>query len=132
MNPFIPSVTVNGETFQPDPTFTTSAEAIAAVRAGIQPASRAISHLEANRLLDHGYLDMETGYSRLDNGMLYIAALTDMPGVTGAMSIGGLAGMIPIRHTHCGTLETTLARFGKTRLIEPSLGPLNTLAIRAK
>jgi DAPG hydrolase PhiG domain len=28
---------------------------------------------------------METGYSRLDNGMLYIAALTDMPGVTGAM-----------------------------------------------
>jgi DAPG hydrolase PhiG domain len=85
MNPFIPSVTINGETFQPDPTFTTSAEAIAAVRAGIQPASRAISHLEANRLLDHGYLDMETGYSRLDNGMLYIAALTDMPGVTGAM-----------------------------------------------
>jgi hypothetical protein len=26
MNSFIPSVTVNGETFQPDPTFTTSAE----------------------------------------------------------------------------------------------------------
>jgi hypothetical protein len=85
MNTFIPSVTINGETYQPDPTFTTSAEAIAAVRAGIQPSSRAISHLEANRLLDQGYLDMETGYSRLDNGMLYVAALTDMPGVTGAM-----------------------------------------------
>jgi hypothetical protein len=32
MNSFIPSVTVNGKTYQPDPAFTTSAEAIVAVR----------------------------------------------------------------------------------------------------
>ena len=82
---FIPSVTVNGQTYQPDATLVTSQTAIAAARAGLQPAARAITHLEANRLLDAGYLDMETGYARLDNGMMYVAALTDMPDVTGEM-----------------------------------------------
>jgi hypothetical protein len=84
-NPHIPSVVVNGQTYQPDATLTTPETAIAAARAGAQSASRCITHLEANRLLDAGYLEMETGYGRLDNGMLYVAALTDMPGVTGDM-----------------------------------------------
>jgi hypothetical protein len=84
-NPHIPSVTVKGQTYQPDATLITPESAIAAARAGLQSANRAITHLEANRLLDAGYMDMETGYARLDNGMLYVAALTDMPGVTGEM-----------------------------------------------
>jgi DAPG hydrolase PhiG domain len=84
-NPHIPSVTVDGHTWQPDATLTLSEVAIAAARSGMQKASRAITLEQTNRLLDAGYLDMETGYARLDDGVLYVAALTDMPGVTGEM-----------------------------------------------
>jgi hypothetical protein len=45
MNSFIPSVTVDGQTYQPDATLITSAAAISDARAEMQPASRAISHL---------------------------------------------------------------------------------------
>jgi DAPG hydrolase PhiG domain len=81
----VPSVTVLGQTWQPDASIYTSEVAVAAARAGLQPATQAITLAETNRLLDAGYLSMETGYARLDNGMMYVSALTDMPGVTGEM-----------------------------------------------
>ena len=81
----LPSVTIDGQTWQPDASLYVSEVAVSAARAGLQSASRAIRLDETNRLLDAGYLDMETGYARLDNGMMYVAALTDMPGVTGEM-----------------------------------------------
>jgi hypothetical protein len=74
----IPSVTVQGQTWQPDASIYTSEVAVAAARAGLQPATQAITVDKTNRLLD-------AGYARLDNGMMYVAALTDMPGVTGEM-----------------------------------------------
>lgn len=42
-------------------------------------------HEQAGQLLEPGYLPLETGYTRLDNGQLFVAVLTPMPGVTGAM-----------------------------------------------
>ena len=81
----IPSITVNDQTWQPDATIVVREVAVAAARAGIQPASSAIGLNETNRLLDSGYLTMETGWARLDNGMLYVAAHTPMPNVTGEM-----------------------------------------------
>jgi transposase-like protein len=38
---------------------------------------------EVDRLLEPGYLAMETGYSRLPNGQMHIAVLTRMPGCKG-------------------------------------------------
>ena len=81
----VPSITVLGQTWQPDASIYTSEVAVAAARAGLQPATQALTLAETNRLLDAGYHSMETGYARLDNGMMYVAALTDMPGVTGEM-----------------------------------------------
>ncbi len=43
------------------------------------------AHEQAGQLLEPGYLPLETGYTRLDNGQLFVAVLTPMPGVTGAM-----------------------------------------------
>ena len=40
---------------------------------------------EANQLLEPGYLPLETGYTRLDNGQILVAVLTKMPGVNGKM-----------------------------------------------
>ena len=40
---------------------------------------------DANDLLRPGYLDMESGYTRLSDGQLHVAAWTTMPGCTGAM-----------------------------------------------
>ena len=40
---------------------------------------------EANQLLDPGYLPMENGFTRLDNGQVFVSILTKMPGVTGKM-----------------------------------------------
>ncbi len=42
-------------------------------------------HEQAAELLQPGYLPLETGYTRLDNGQLFVAVLTPMPRVTGAM-----------------------------------------------
>ena len=40
---------------------------------------------DANRLLDPGYLDLESGYRRLDDGKLHVAAWTTMFGCKGRM-----------------------------------------------
>jgi hypothetical protein len=40
---------------------------------------------EANQLLEPGYLPLENGFTRLDNGQVYCAILHKMPGVTGKM-----------------------------------------------
>jgi len=40
---------------------------------------------QANDLLKPGYLPLETGYERLDDGTLLVAALTVMPGCKGYM-----------------------------------------------
>jgi hypothetical protein len=40
---------------------------------------------EANQLLRPGYLPLESGYTQLENGQLFIATHTYMPGVTGDM-----------------------------------------------
>jgi DAPG hydrolase PhiG domain len=85
LRPNVPSITVLGQTWQPDASLYTTELAVAAARAGLQPAAQAIALVETNRLLAPGYLSMETGYARMDNGMMYVAALTDMPGVTGEM-----------------------------------------------
>ncbi len=39
----------------------------------------------ADRLLEPGYLALETGYTRLSNGQMFVAVLTKMPRVTGKM-----------------------------------------------
>lgn len=40
---------------------------------------------DAQMLVTHPYLPMETGWTRLDDGQIYIAARTPMPGCTGKM-----------------------------------------------
>jgi hypothetical protein len=40
---------------------------------------------DANRLLDPGYTTLESGWVRLDDGQLHVAAWTIMPGCTGRM-----------------------------------------------
>lgn len=40
---------------------------------------------EADRLLDDGYLDLESGFRRLDDGTLHVASRTAMPGCKGRM-----------------------------------------------
>jgi len=40
---------------------------------------------DANRLLDEGYMDRETGVERLASGQLLVSVLTPMPRVTGPM-----------------------------------------------
>ncbi|MCD4719582.1 MAG: hypothetical protein K8S13_06935 [Desulfobacula sp.] len=40
---------------------------------------------EANKLLEPGYLPMETGYQRLSNGQMYVAVLVRMPRCKGKM-----------------------------------------------
>ena len=40
---------------------------------------------DTNELLRPGYLSLETGYTRLPNGQIFVAVLTKMPGVKGKM-----------------------------------------------
>jgi hypothetical protein len=40
---------------------------------------------EADRLVDRGYLPLENGTTKLASGEIFVAVLTKMPGVTGAM-----------------------------------------------
>jgi hypothetical protein len=42
-------------------------------------------HEQAGELLKPGYLPLETGYTRLRNGQVFVAVLTPMPGVSGKM-----------------------------------------------
>jgi len=51
------------------------------------PASQELGfpHEQAGQLLAPGYLPLETGYTRLANGQVFVSVLTHMPGVTGEM-----------------------------------------------
>jgi len=46
------------------------------------PTASALKRSDVNLLLEPGYLEVENGYCRLEDGTMYIAALTKMPGVT--------------------------------------------------
>ena len=52
---------------------------------GIEGSELGFPVTEANQLLDPGYLPMENGFTRLDNGQVFVSILTRMPGVTGKM-----------------------------------------------
>jgi len=52
---------------------------------GIEAAELGFPVSEANRMLETGYLPLENGFTRLDNGQVFVAALTRMPGVNGKM-----------------------------------------------
>jgi hypothetical protein len=108
---FIPRVTVDGQTWQPDASIYLREVAVAAARAGIQPASKGLPLERVGELLDPGYLAMETGWARLDNGLMYVAAHTPMPGVTGEMIDWWFSWP-----TSYGTRVTTSAQSGNIRL----------------
>ena len=52
---------------------------------GIEASALGFPITEANQLLEPGYLPLENGFTRLDNGQLFVSILTRMPGVTGKM-----------------------------------------------
>ena len=52
---------------------------------GVEASELGFPISEANQLLDPGYLPMENGFTRLDNGQVFVSILTKMPGVTGEM-----------------------------------------------
>ena len=52
---------------------------------GIEASELGFPLNEANQLLDPGYLPLESGFTRLDNGQLFVAVLTKMPKVNGKM-----------------------------------------------
>ncbi|MFI5306006.1 MAG: DAPG hydrolase family protein [Polyangiales bacterium] len=81
----LPEVRLEDGIFRPSAALRISEAIVAAVRAGLQPSERGLSLAAADALLEPGYLGMENGYARLDDAMLYVAALTPMPGVTGEM-----------------------------------------------
>jgi len=81
----LPEVRLEDGIFRPSAALRTSEAMVAAARAGLQPPSRGVRLSDANALLERGYLAMENGYARLDDAMLYVAAHTPMPGVTGEM-----------------------------------------------
>ena len=83
--PSLPEVRLADGIFRPSAALRISEEVVAAARAGVQPASRGLGLRAANELLEPGYLALENGYARLDDGVLYVAAHTPMPGVTGEM-----------------------------------------------
>jgi hypothetical protein len=52
---------------------------------GVEAAELGFPVSEANQLLKPGYLSLENGFTRLDNGQVFVAILTKMPGVSGKM-----------------------------------------------
>ena len=56
-----------------------------ALQGGPADPESGLSLADANGLLQPGYLPLETGYTRLPNGQMYIAVLTKMPGAKGKM-----------------------------------------------
>jgi len=56
-----------------------------ALAAGGVSANFLLSRSEVDRLLEPGYLPMETGYARSSDGRIHVAVLTDFPGSTGEM-----------------------------------------------
>jgi hypothetical protein len=81
----VPEVRLQDGIFRPSAALHISETVVAAVRAGLQPASSGLRLRDANALLEPGYLALENGYARLDDATLYVSALTPMPGVTGEM-----------------------------------------------
>jgi hypothetical protein len=49
------------------------------------PHDYGFSHQECHRLLEPGYLPLESGYTQLPSGEIFVATLTPMPGVSGKM-----------------------------------------------
>lgn len=56
-----------------------------AILHGAEATELGLSLDQADRLMDPGYLPLETGWTRLGNGQTLVAVRTEMPGVTGAM-----------------------------------------------
>ena len=52
---------------------------------GIEASELGFPIAEANQLLNPGYLPLENGFTRLDNGQVFVSILTKMPKVTGKM-----------------------------------------------
>jgi hypothetical protein len=52
---------------------------------GVEAAELGFGIAEANRLLEPGYLSLENGFTRINNGQIFVATLTKMPGVTAEM-----------------------------------------------
>ena len=57
----------------------------AALMHGIEASALGLSIYDVNQLLEPGYLPLENGYTRLDDGQVFAAVLTKMPGVNGRM-----------------------------------------------
>ena len=55
---------------------------------GVEASELGFSMDKANLLLKPGYLPIENGFTRLDNGQIFVSILTKMPGVTGEMIDG--------------------------------------------
>jgi hypothetical protein len=55
------------------------------LRQGESGADRALPRADVNRLLEPGYLPLETGYASLPDGTAHVAVLTQFPGATGEM-----------------------------------------------
>ena len=56
-----------------------------ALRGGAADPETGLTLADANSLLEPGYLPLETGYTRLPNGQMFIAVLTQMPDTKGKM-----------------------------------------------
>jgi hypothetical protein len=56
-----------------------------ALAAGGTSANSLLARTEVDRLLEPGYLSMETGHARSSDGMIRVAVLTEFPGATGEM-----------------------------------------------
>ena len=52
---------------------------------GIEASELGFPVTEADQLLEHGYLPLENGFTRLANGQVFVAVLTKMPRVTSEM-----------------------------------------------
>jgi len=52
---------------------------------GAEAAELGFPVTQADQLLEPGYLPLENGFTRLENGQVFVAALTKMPGVTSEM-----------------------------------------------
>jgi len=52
---------------------------------GVEASELGFAVTEANQLLEPSYLPLETGFTRLANGQLFVAVLTKMPRVTSQM-----------------------------------------------
>jgi hypothetical protein len=56
-----------------------------ALRQGESNPDHVLSRSDVNRLLDRGYLSLETGYANLPDGTAHVAVLTQFPEATGEM-----------------------------------------------